>query len=103
MDQTNTSINPLFDWSSPFSEGWCHKEYEILVSPSGIRPSPPPLEAQTLNHWTTWEVPVFSFWIFLLPLFDYNISGWLEIYIASQQVDLKGKKKSQNLKLFQEI
>ena len=31
----------------------------VLVPPSGIEPLPPALEAQSLNHWTVREVPVF--------------------------------------------
>ena len=29
----------------------------MLVPQPGIEPGPPALEAQSLNHWTTWEVP----------------------------------------------
>ena len=32
----------------------------ILVLQPGIKPMPPVLEAWSLNHWTTREVPVFS-------------------------------------------
>ena len=33
----------------------------ILVPRPGIEPLPPAMEAQTLNHWTTREFPVFDF------------------------------------------
>ena len=34
----------------------------ILVPQPWIKPMPPTLEAQSLNHWTTWEVPgILSF------------------------------------------
>ena len=35
-----------------------HAAWEILVPPPGIKPVPPALEAQILNHWTTREVPI---------------------------------------------
>ena len=31
--------------------------YGTLVPHPGIKPMPPPLEAQSLNHWTTRDVP----------------------------------------------
>ena len=31
----------------------------ILLPQPGIKPTPPTLEAQSLNHWTVREVPVF--------------------------------------------
>ena len=43
-----------------FSFFWPHcTTCGILVPPSGIEHLPPPLEAQSLNHWTAREVPVF--------------------------------------------
>ena len=33
---------------------------EILVLPPGIEPVPPAVEAQSLNHWTSKEVPNMS-------------------------------------------
>ena len=33
----------------------------ILVPRPGIEPSPPALEAQSVNHWTAREVPIFHF------------------------------------------
>ena len=35
----------------------CHKAYGILVPWPEIEPTPPALEAQSLNHWTAREVP----------------------------------------------
>ena len=40
----------LFTWPH-------HEECRILVPWPGIEPLPPVLEAQSLNHWTTKEVP----------------------------------------------
>ena len=38
---------------------WLHyAAWEILVPPRGIKPVPPALEAQILNHWTTRAVPI---------------------------------------------
>ena len=34
----------------------CHMAGEILVPPSGIKPVPTAVEAQSLNHWTAGEV-----------------------------------------------
>jgi len=36
---------------------WPHCKAWILVSQSGIKPTPPALGGQSLNHWTTSEVP----------------------------------------------
>ena len=38
-----------------------HATCGILVSPSGIEPTPPALEAWHLTHWTTREVPCLLF------------------------------------------
>ena len=39
---------------------WPHSAaYRILVTQPGIEPVPPALGAQSLNHWTTREVPGF--------------------------------------------
>ena len=52
----------------------------ILVPRPGIKPVPPAVEAQSLNHWTSREVPIFVYiavyppieWTFvLIPLFCY--------------------------------
>ena len=37
----------------------------ILVSPPGIKPVPPALEVGNLNHWTTREVPIYVFCLFV--------------------------------------
>ena len=42
--------------------------WEILVPQPGVEPAPPALEAQSLNHWTTREVPT------LLCVIKYAIS-----------------------------
>ena len=49
---THRFISPLsfFFWPCPAA---CR----ILVPRPGIEPLPPPLGAQSLNHWTAWEVP----------------------------------------------
>ena len=39
----------------------CHLAGGILVPRPGIKPVLPALEAQSLNHWTTREVPDFIF------------------------------------------
>ena len=40
---------------------WPHREVcRILVPQSGIEPSPPAVKVQSLNHWTTREVPQVS-------------------------------------------
>ena len=45
----------MFFWLCPMACG-------ILVPQPWITPMPPTLEAQSLNHWTTWEVPgILSF------------------------------------------
>ena len=47
-----------------------HPMYKILVSWPGIRPAPPALEAVSLNHWTSREVPewVYFWWAFTLSI-----------------------------------
>ena len=41
---------------------WPHMQHVgILVSPSGMEPMPPALEAWSLTHWTTREVPCLLF------------------------------------------
>ena len=46
----------LFFWGG----GLCHTACGILVPWPGIEPVPPALEVQSLNHWTTREVPGHS-------------------------------------------
>ena len=41
----------------------CHEVCGILVPRSGIELAPPALEAWSLNHWTTREVPVGKYFI----------------------------------------
>ena len=41
----------------------------ILVPQPGIKPVPPAVEAWSLNHWTTREVPIMKF--FFLIIFIY--------------------------------
>ena len=50
----------------------CHAACGILVPRPGIEPAPPSLEAQSLNHWTAREVPVWYFWS---PLETGTVSG----------------------------
>ena len=38
-----------------------HEACGILVSWPGIKPVPPALEAQSLNHWTIRDISIFSF------------------------------------------
>ena len=37
----------------------------ILVPQTGIEPKPPALEAQSLNHWTTREVPLLRIFMYI--------------------------------------
>ena len=41
----------------------------ILVPRPGIEPVPPAVEARSLNHWTTREVPVW--WLFFINRFPF--------------------------------
>ena len=57
----NSGISLLFFfWTCPMACG-------ILVPQPGIKPTPPVLKAQHLNHWTTREVQVS---LILIPLFS---------------------------------
>ena len=55
----------------------------ILVSPRGIKPTSPAVEVQSLNHWTTREVPSYSFNLkslllsvfFFILIFNWSIIG----------------------------
>ena len=38
----------------------------ILVPQPGIKPVPPALKMQSLNHWTSREVPKIPQWIFII-------------------------------------
>ena len=41
----------------------CHVACGILVTQPGIEPMPPEVEGQSLNRWTTMEVPGPDFYI----------------------------------------
>ena len=63
MEYDNNRSSSLFSTYSVLSTVthisifWlCHRQYETLVTQSGIEPSPPALEAWSLNHWTAREV-----------------------------------------------
>ena len=43
-----------------------HKTCYILLPQLGMEPMPPAVEAQSLNHWTTREVPRTDFILFIL-------------------------------------
>ena len=48
----------------------CLTTWGILVTPPGIEPVPPAVEAPSANHWTTREVPPSHFWLYhLLQIF----------------------------------
>ena len=48
----------LFDFNV-FIYWPCHVACGILVPQPGVEPAPPAVEVQSLNHWTTKEVPDF--------------------------------------------
>ena len=53
--QLHTTCNSAFFF---FFLSWPHRtSCGLLVPPPGIEPTPPALEAQSLNHWTTREAP----------------------------------------------
>ena len=53
-----SSVSPLRSFLKKFFNLWqCHTAYGILVLWPGIDSVPPAVEAQSLNHWTTREVP----------------------------------------------
>ena len=60
--------NALFFWP-------CREARGILVPRPGIEPAPPALEARSLNHWTTREVPVMIFSTFFFGTFP--LYHWL--------------------------
>ena len=76
-------INSKIHFESIFvrSEVWVKVYYlflgnvahEILVSWLGIEPEPPAVEAQSLSHWTTREVPRFIFLLMNIQLFQHNL------------------------------
>ena len=67
-------------WASSFFFFWPHHTAcRILVPQPGIEPVPPALEMQSLNHWTTREVPVqfFGLFVCLIYFFIYIVYFWL--------------------------
>ena len=48
-----------------------HAACGILVPWPGIKPMPPAVEVRSLNHWTTWEVPL---------MIQFYISGFLFLF-----------------------
>ena len=68
--------------STPFFFSfWLHcTACGILVPQPGIKPAPPALEAQSLNHWTTREIPGSTpFCLSIYPLLDICVvsTAWL--------------------------
>ena len=61
MELTNTSY---ITYLSVFFGGWAWQAAcGIFSSQPGIKPVPPELEVQSLNHWIATEVPIsFCFW-----------------------------------------
>ena len=58
----------------------------ILVPWQGIKPMPPALEAQNLNHQTVWEVPFFFFSVSFASFSSFYISlnlGYLSLRTSS--------------------
>ena len=54
---------------SLFNGFWSHcTTCGILVPRAGIKPMPPAVEAQSLNHWTARDVPVISYSFFFSSL-----------------------------------
>ena len=45
---------------------WSHRGMWDLSPRPGIEPTSPALEVQSLNHWTTREVPVFLFYLHIM-------------------------------------
>ena len=65
----------------------CHMACRVLVSPTGIEAVPPAVEAQSLNHWTTREVPAIYFFFFLIYF-------WLHwIFVAACGLSLVAASK----------
>ena len=72
--------------------GHTHAACGILVPWSGIEPVPTVLSAQTLNHWTTREVPVKPLLLLLLLIFLFWFPNLLPFKIWV--LNWGGKKKS---------
>ena len=49
-----------------------------LSSQPGIKPTPPAVEEQSLNHWTTREVQGKVFWLFIEG-WNFNSLNWIEL------------------------
>ena len=79
----------LFIWS-------CYTACGILVPQGGTESMPPALEAQSLNHWITREVPQFLFfWSLLLCFFFFSSSlHWIFYSLQSQPRPLIMAKNS---------
>ena len=62
----------------------------MLVLVPGIEPTPPALEAQSLNHWTAREVPL----IFLMKYFASKLEAhtWKLWYRRSHSKNVAGGK-----------
>ena len=64
----------------------------ILVPQPGIEPVPPAVEVQSLNHWTTREVPhycfffFFNFWVYLFIYGCVGSSFLCEGFLQLRQV-----------------
>ena len=89
---------------------WLHlAACEILVSRSGIEPLLPALEVQSLNHWTTREVPrpaffsfEFAWYIFSSP-FIFSLSKSLHFQSISGSCFVKSTWKTFLTRLIKSI
>ena len=54
----------------------CHSACCTLVPQPGIEPLSPALEVQSLNHWTSREVPLFLFYFALMVLIFLFCVSW---------------------------
>ena len=59
-----------------FFNFWLHHACEILVPQTGIQPKPPAVEAWSLNHYTTREVPCIYFKLPQISLQNKTISNF---------------------------
>ena len=58
----------------------------ILVPRPGIEPVPPALGAQSLNHWTTREVPLY--WLFITKHYLVFVTKFKDVYKVKPHVPL---------------
>ena len=59
VDSTNKTLSQVPQYFS--ISFWMHPTAcRILVPPPGIKPTPPALEVQSLNHWTTRQVTLLN-------------------------------------------